>query len=515
MKQKQYIKKLRELRISLGLTMPEFAKEINVSYEDVQRWEYGSLLPTKEQLDGIRERFNVDVSEFYEAPKKSKKTRRDFKAITIDIYYPILGFILSLGIVQFYLFLENFYIKAFFAVVTTLVIFFLVKVIKLKKKFRTFIISMIVIIIGVITFNNSNSFYYQLDNPPRYIITDHIQTNFIYDHNRIDSFEFEIDDHYYGLIYNIGFDNIYIYDLHADNEHMEIIINTENRPVSDVIVLEDKLYYSSYETYQPYFESFTGSYDLYEIDLNDYSETLVLSTDKPYQMFKSDDDLYFYNLPYRTYQTGNSSIYEIDQNMITLVKELEFEIKDIVFSGFEYTVSTYTSLREPMICFMDRDFILRNELFLDYEEYPYQFVEYNGEVFTTVYGELVILNGSFVIESGLRDIELDFLNFANDKYFFGGKIYDRGFDIVDDDYAYHSNYQYEGAAAVFGLRDRGQEEILLVDFYTVSYVARAQYYSVRSDQVISSTYRAILLYTSIPLLTFMSVFSMRRKKHQR
>ena len=56
-------KKIKEIRLNLGLTMEEFGEKTNTSKGTISKWENGKYLPNNKRLKQIAELANVSVNE--------------------------------------------------------------------------------------------------------------------------------------------------------------------------------------------------------------------------------------------------------------------------------------------------------------------------------------------------------------------------------------------------------------------------------------------------------------------
>lgn len=55
--------KIRQERISLGLSQGEFAKELGIQQEVLSRWELGKAKPSMKNIRKLAEKFGIEVKE--------------------------------------------------------------------------------------------------------------------------------------------------------------------------------------------------------------------------------------------------------------------------------------------------------------------------------------------------------------------------------------------------------------------------------------------------------------------
>ena len=97
MNQEKISELIKNLRKKNNLTQEAFAKEFNVSYQAVSKWENGKNLPDINVLKEICDKYNLDINEFLsgnEKNKKNKKKKNIIIGIVILLIIIIAGFIL-------------------------------------------------------------------------------------------------------------------------------------------------------------------------------------------------------------------------------------------------------------------------------------------------------------------------------------------------------------------------------------------------------------------------------------
>ena len=55
--------KIRQERISLGLSQGEFAKELGIQQEVLSRWELGKAKPSMKNIRKLAEKFKIEIKE--------------------------------------------------------------------------------------------------------------------------------------------------------------------------------------------------------------------------------------------------------------------------------------------------------------------------------------------------------------------------------------------------------------------------------------------------------------------
>ena len=89
MNQDKISKLIKDLRKKNNLTQNEFAKEFNVTYQAVSKWENGKNLPDINVLKEICDKYNLNINDFLEGKSVKNNNKRN-KIIVILIMIILL-----------------------------------------------------------------------------------------------------------------------------------------------------------------------------------------------------------------------------------------------------------------------------------------------------------------------------------------------------------------------------------------------------------------------------------------
>lgn len=93
MNQDKISKLIKDLRKKNNLTQNEFAKQFNVTYQAVSKWENGKNLPDINVLKEICDKYNLNINDFLEGNEiKNKNKKNKFIVILIMIILLLISF---------------------------------------------------------------------------------------------------------------------------------------------------------------------------------------------------------------------------------------------------------------------------------------------------------------------------------------------------------------------------------------------------------------------------------------
>ncbi len=401
MKNEDVGKKIKQLRISKDLTQAELGRQLGVTYQAISNWENGRNTPDLQTVIKIAEIYKISVDELllladpYEGEYEPKHWGVRF------LLFPILLLPLSFCISQFYLFSNTLMSMNALALFIDMILVLLIGFVKIKFRKNFYLLLTLLLVVVVLATSLPFVHYFNLTEIPYLHEVNQIESTYQIQNTRPESLDFKYLNRNIAIMYNPEYPDIYWFDINNDLEEMETVISTSNKPVLDVEKVGDKLYFTSYQYVN---QDFSGDFELYSVNLTDFTITLVLSDTKPYKLFSKNDTLYLYSLQ-KTIMYENSSIYKLEGNNIALIQALDVRIVDAYYSNDEFTLSvnlpdslnnvyTYNDLLEYQYKYFENDD--QETFYLKKEE---------TKLLTTYNGELVQLYGNIQPTGYMAEIE--------------------------------------------------------------------------------------------------------------
>ena len=442
MKNKDIGQLLKELRLKHGLTQAELAKRVNVTYQAVSRWEKGNNTPNLDTLVELSKVYNLSVDELVlQATKKIEIVPHDYVPHWFFRFFiiPMILMALSFGISQFYLFLNVLYgmivLGIFIGFVLSLVMIFIR--VRNRGYFFACALGIILLVNGTIYFTNQN--FYHLTEVPYLQEIERLSVGEEYINQHATHIRFTYQDEPYVLAYYKGSSNIQIYQLNSELSSMMEEVNTQDIKVMSVVIIDETVYFSSYE-----FGGTTSS--IYSFDLEDKEVNLLYEANQRFDLIKKDSEIYLVVLGETTLDFY-SAIYKWDGSAPQLVKELNFEIVDILYNDSVnnfYISVIRNDIEEPgtfgNILIYDDSLTFQSRLFDEYVPEMFYLVNDGMRVISSFDHEIIRIHIDEVEYTGLYGDPYYWHNSGLD-YILHGDIIDSSWNTVTQTIFYTSNWR--------------------------------------------------------------------------
>ena len=442
MKNKDIGKLLKELRLKHGLTQAELAKRVNVTYQAVSRWEKGNNTPNLDTLVALSKVYHLSVDELVlQATQKIEIVPQDYTPHWFLRFFiiPIILMVLSFGITQFYLFLNVLYGMTVTAIFMGFVLSFIMVFIRIRNRgyFFAYTLGIILLVNGIFYFTNRN--YYHLTEVPYYQEIERLSVGEEHINQRATHIRFTHQDEPYVLTYYKGSSNIQIYRLNSELSSMMEEVSTQDFKVMSVVIIEDKVYFSSYE-----FEGSTSS--IHSFNLDDRVVNLLYEANQRFDLVKKDSEIYLVVLG-ETNLDFYSAIYRWDGLAPQMAKEFDFEIVDILYNDVVnnfYISVIRNDFEEPgtfgNILVYDDSLILQSRLFDEYVPERFYLVNDGMRVISSYDHEIFRIFVYDIEYTGLYG-DADYWHNTGLDYILHGKIIDPSWNIVTRTPYYTSNWR--------------------------------------------------------------------------
>jgi hypothetical protein len=400
--------------------------------------------PDLQTLIKIADIFNISVDELllradpYEGEYEPKHWAIRF------FLFPILLLPFSFFISQFYLFNNVFIAMITLALFMDGILVLLIGVVKIKFRknfYLVFLLGLFVLVLGTYL---PFKYYFNLTEIPYLHEINQIESAYQFQDVMPESLNFTYEDQNIAIMYNPEYPNIYWFNISNDLEEMETVISTSNKPVLDVKKVGDMLYFTSYQNVN---QEFSGDFELYRVDLTDFTSTLVLTDTKPYKLFSKDDRLYLYSIQ-KTTTYENSSIYELVGNNITLIKDLEVSIIDAYYSNNLFNLSVSLADFNNNVYTYDDTFEYQYKYFENDDQDQFYLIEEETRLLTTYQGELVHLYDVIQLTGYMAEVE--YIHNVSDRFYIAsGTLLDNNFNELSMHSFYFKNWRTGDGQFIF------------------------------------------------------------------
>ena len=331
MNQNEIAEFLKNLRKSNNLTQRELAKKMNVTPQAVSRWENGNSIPDINTLKQIAELYEISVDEILKAelnPKEQEPLPKEKVSIWkyIGVY---LGLTLSLLSMSFFIVVFNHFILNILFIILGITISSLIMFLcRFKHKFRQYLIitSLLIIVTLVIVVPNKN--IYLIENEHRLQMTHSKEILYPKElgfDTHAETYEYIFDQ--YALIYTEGNVDIAVFNLSEYNDEPYYMISTNQMIVKDLVVVENKIYFSTF------IEDIPGEFKLYELDFETQEMTLLFESNHIFNLFEAYGSLYLITDTF--YHLDDSRVYQLIDDQIVHLYDLNYQIHEL----HEYTIN--------------------------------------------------------------------------------------------------------------------------------------------------------------------------------
>jgi transcriptional regulator with XRE-family HTH domain len=494
---KEIGKNIKRLRKSLGLTQAALAQKLGVTYQAVSRWENGKNTPDLQVLLKIKDLFNLTVDEVLLQEKPFETVYKEKEWYIRFLLYPILLFPLSFLFVQYYLFmypLSNMVVPALFLVFILIIVMIFVRT-KHRGRFYLYFtggLLLVTIIIRAVFVN-----YFEINEVPEYKEVQQIESVFESQNTRAEFVRINNDDYNIAIVYNPNYPNFYIYDFSKPFEEMEQFFSSNNHVINEVEVINNTIYFSSYE---PYDFIFNGTYDLYKFSLDDYVIENIYSDNQPYGIFTDGHTLNLYNIRTTNYDNP-SSIYSLQNGELTLEKEYSFVIKDAKFSQLYYVYSVEIPSNQYLsnIYIANENYDIIDIIFDDNIGDSIDFRQDEHMILTSIDGEIIRIFDNEIRPTGYMSYDVKGITLIGyGEYLDTGSIRNWDMELLNDATFYEKNWR-KGELPVLIDREFGN---FLIGISEEGILYHIEHYSQQvSSILLPPKLRLVLFFASIPFIT--------------
>lgn len=497
-------KKIKQLRIDKGFNQAELAQQLGLTYQAISNWENGRNTPDLQTIVKIAEIFKISVDEVllrsdpYEGEYEPKHWAIRF------LLFPILLLPLSFFVSQFYLFDNTVMSMVFLALFIDAILVLGISFINIKFRKNFYLLFSLFLIVIVLATYLPFVHYYNLTEIPYLHEVNQIQSTYEFQDTKPESIDFIYENHQIAVMYNPEYSDIYWFNLNNDLEDMETVISTSNKPVLDVKKVGDNLYFTSYQYVN---QDFSGNFELYSVNLEDFSTTLVLTDTKPYKILSKEDTLYLYSIP-KTIMYEDSSIYRLTGNSMNLIKELEVSIIDAYYTNNLFNVSVNLENAKNNVYTYDDLFEFQYKYFENDDQETFYLVEEETKLLTTYNHELVRLYDDIRPTGYMAEAE-DIHKVGDNFFINSGTLLDPNFNELSMHSFYLKNWRSGDGQFIFSNSQNNKYICLDGDtLYQLEYVSR------QVDQLLISNHivRNILLFSSLPFISLIIASGVKKNK---
>ncbi len=499
---------LKQLRNSKNMTQLDLAHKLGVTYQAISNWENGKNTPDLQTLIKISEIFQVSVDELllqrdpYEGEYEPKHWAIRF------LLYPILLFPMSFFISQFFLFANTVMSMVSLALFIDFVLMVMIGFIKIKNRKNFYLIGTLVLFVLVLAIILPFRYYFNLKELPYLRENNRVHSVYEFKDSFPQSLTFSSDDRDIVIMYNPGYPDIYWFDMEKDLEEMEAVISSASKTVFDVEIVGDFLYYTVYQTQDT---EFVGGFELYRVDLNDFSSEFVLTDHStPYKLLVKEDLLYLYNIK-KTLEYEASSLYLLEDDSLTLVKGFDFNISDGYYINDRFVFSVLLSSIKYNVYTYDEFLEIQEQYFVNDSQDDFYLVKEENKLLTTYNDELVHLYDDIQYTGYMAEAE--YIHNVGDLYYVdSGTLLSSNFEELSMHSFYQKNWREGDGQFVF--RGNTSNKLICIDgdtLYQLEHVSRQVEHLWISNNII----RNILLFVSLPFISWIVTNGVRRVKRSK
>lgn len=495
--------KIKRLRKSLGFTQAELAKKLGVTNQAVSRWENGKNTPDLQVLLKIKDIFNVTVDEVLLQEKPFEVTYKSLPWYIRYFLFPILLIPFSFLFVQAFFFLYPISAMMSMSIFMTVILLLIMIFVKVKHKGRFYLyFTGALYLITIIIYSTFNHFF-SIDEVPEFKEVQHIESVFEYQNARPEFIRVNNDDYNLAIVYFPNYPDFYIYDFSKPFEEMEQYFSSNDKIVNEVEIIENTIYFTSYE---PYDFVFTGSFDIYEFSLDDYVIENIYTDTKPYSIFTDGETLSLFNIRTQNYQ-DSSSVYTLLNRELILEKHYTFVIKDVKFSQLNYVYSVEIPSVQHLsnIYAFNKDYESIGRIF---DENIYDDIELKQDehtILTSIDGEIIRIFDTEARPTGYMSYDPKRITLIGySTYLDGGTIRNRDMEILNDKTYYNKKWAGKELALLIDSEDGNF--LIGINEGTIYHI---EHFSQQvSSILIPSKLRKILFFTSIPFITLITTLGL-------
>ncbi len=497
--------KIKQLRNKNRLTQAELGKKLGVTYQAISNWENGRNTPDLQILIKIAEVFNISVDELLLLVDPHEEEYQTIHWAIRFFVYPIFLLPLpSFCISQFFLFQQPLFPMISYAILIEVILLLLIGFVRIKSRKKFYLLFTLFLFALTLASYLPFVHYFNLTEIPYLHEVNQIESTYQFQNTRPESLDFKYDNRNIAIMYNPEYADIYWFDINNELEEMETVISTAGKPVLDVEKVGNMLYYTTYEYVN---QEFRGTFELYRVNLTDFTTAFVLSDTRPYKLFSKDDTLYLYSLQ-QTTTYENSSIYMLTGNNITLIKDLDVNIIDAYYSNDLFTISvnlpdfknnvyTYNDLFEYQFKYFENDD--QETFYLEQEE---------TKLLTTYYGEVVHLFDDIQPTGYMAEVE-NLHNVGDMFYIDSGTLLSMNFTELSMHSFYLKNWRTGDGQFIFGTNP--YVKYICLDGNTLYQLERVSR-QVDKPLISNNIVRNILLFSSLPFISLIVTSGVTRIK---
>ncbi|MBU1094111.1 MAG: helix-turn-helix domain-containing protein [Firmicutes bacterium] len=502
MRNEQVGKLLKELRIKNNLTQADLAEKVGVTFQAVSRWEKGINTPNLETLIALKQLYNISVDELLLEVKIPKQDNpKNAHWIIRFFLFPIPLFLFSLGVTQFYFFLNTSYAITIMAVFFMVIEMLIIGLVKVKERSRFYLILLGLFLLATGLIYGTNFYYYNQMYVPYLIEVDSIKLDIDYSDQGPIPIQLTHDNRDYVLIYHRLRDKIYLYDINASLETMVATIETYEKPVMSVAIIGDDIYYSTYDEY-------INDCEIYKINLNTNVSEFVISSSTNYDVLSDGTNLYLVT-QYEPLIYHEDSIFKLEGNSIVHVVDFNFEIYDILYSEFyeAFYISIINSDIRGNILIYDNYFTYNHTIFNDASQDFFDIKDDGSKIISSYEDELVRILYTDVEMTGFIG-GVDGIHNTGDYYTYRGALLDPQWNILNENAFVKPNFR-QGSGHLLFHREMSLEYISIEQ----DEVTLLESYSRQIEEIAINSYlRHVLMFSSLPLIALFVTLGVIVKK---
>jgi len=499
---------LKELRIKNNLTQKELAEKVGVTYQAVSRWEKGINTPNLETLIALKQLYHVSVDELLlEVKSTIEDTSIELHWVFKFFLFPIGFFILSFCITQFYFFLNTEYamtiVALFMMVIETLIIGF----IKIKNRTRFYLILFGSFLLFTGLIYGLNFYYFNQTQVPYLMAVDSEVLDIEISDQMPIYIRYSFDDQENLLMYHKTEDKIYLFNLNSAFDSMLTTIDTNNQPVMSVTMIDNLIYYSTYDPY-------INACEIYSVNLNTAVSEFVFSANTNYDLLSDGTNLYLVTR-YEPIVYREDSIYKLNNQSIELVVDFDFKIHEIFYS--EFYESFYLSVinSDPLkpnefgnILIYNNMFDFQHAIFSEYQQDIFKIKDDGSKIISTYQDELIRILYTDVEMTGVNGIVDDIHNTSGVYYTYSGSLLDSQWNELNSNAFVLSNWRQGSGHFIFERFSDGKYINFEQNEVTILATISRQIESI----AIPNYYRHAMMFTSLPFLALLVTYGCTLKK---
>lgn len=316
---------LKELRLSHNLTQKELASRLHITHQAVSNWEKGKALPDISILSQLGDLYGVSIDNIL----LKEETKEQNRHIVRRRVFSVLGLIMSLTFISFFLHYQRHIITTIGFVMLTLILSILCSFIVKRRRngIEYLIITGLLIIVFAIVFS-SNPRFYLLNTTKMQYLTEEKEIYYPKEFDEMtDSVEYNYMFDLYTMIFTPGEENIDVFNLSNFQDEDYITIDTGGKKVYDLVKCQERIFFTSYD------ENIPGEFKLYEFDIETMTYDIIYESQEVLNLYAAFENLYLVSDPHLERET---KIYQYFVDSDQMLEPIEVDY--LIYGLAEYYV---------------------------------------------------------------------------------------------------------------------------------------------------------------------------------